>query len=82
MKLPRDLSGRDLAKTLGALGYKETRETGSHIRLTTAMKGVHHITVPDKKTLLPGTLRSILREVCRHHGMTIEEVATHLFGES
>jgi hypothetical protein len=29
MKLPRDVSGADLAKRLGRLGYELTRQTGS-----------------------------------------------------
>ncbi|MDJ0658694.1 MAG: type II toxin-antitoxin system HicA family toxin [Crocosphaera sp.] len=35
MKLPRDLSSDDLIKALSKLGYGVTRQTGSHIRLTT-----------------------------------------------
>ena len=35
MRLPRDLSGNDLAQALRKLGYQVTRQTGSHIRLTT-----------------------------------------------
>ena len=35
MKLPRDLSGDNLAKALCKLGYQVTRQTGSHLRLTT-----------------------------------------------
>jgi predicted RNA binding protein YcfA (HicA-like mRNA interferase family) len=35
MRLPRDLSGVDLAKLLQKLGYQITRQAGSHIRLTT-----------------------------------------------
>jgi predicted RNA binding protein YcfA (HicA-like mRNA interferase family) len=34
MKLPRDLSGAELAKALAQLGYRVTRQTGSHLRLT------------------------------------------------
>ena len=33
MKLPRDVSGDELGKRLGKLGYEITRQTGSHIRL-------------------------------------------------
>lgn len=32
MKLPRDLTGSDLSKALGRLGYRVTRQTGSHIK--------------------------------------------------
>ena len=34
MKLPRDLSGDELAKALARLGYIVDRQTGSHIRLS------------------------------------------------
>lgn len=56
MKLPRDLSGRDLSKALRKLGYEITRQTGSHIRLTTQRKGEHHLTIPDHASLKVGTL--------------------------
>lgn len=46
MKLPRDLSGHDLAAALRRLGYAITRETGGHMRLTTRERGEHHITIP------------------------------------
>ena len=45
MRLPRDVSGRELAKAAGILGYQITRQTGSHIRLTTTRNGEHHITI-------------------------------------
>jgi predicted RNA binding protein YcfA (HicA-like mRNA interferase family) len=35
MKLPRDISGVDLAKRLGRIGYEVTRQAGSHLRLST-----------------------------------------------
>ena len=34
MKLPRDLDSADLVKALARLGYRVTRQTGSHLRLT------------------------------------------------
>ena len=40
MRVPRQWSGADLKKALAALGYEETRQTGSHVRLTTQMRGV------------------------------------------
>jgi predicted RNA binding protein YcfA (HicA-like mRNA interferase family) len=39
VKLPRNLSGDDLAKALAKLGYGVTRQTGSHMRLTTKVQG-------------------------------------------
>ena len=35
MKLPRDLSGAELVKALVRVGYRVTRKTGSHIRVST-----------------------------------------------
>jgi predicted RNA binding protein YcfA (HicA-like mRNA interferase family) len=43
MKIPRDISGRELGKELGKLGYNLTRQKGSHMRFTTQQKGEHHI---------------------------------------
>ena len=80
MKLPRDLSGVDLEKALGKLGYQRTRKTGSHSRLTTSIHGEHHVTVPDHKVLPLGTLKAILRAISNHFECTIDEVAEKLFG--
>ncbi|MBX2904596.1 MAG: type II toxin-antitoxin system HicA family toxin [Taibaiella sp.] len=55
MKIPRDLTGRDLAVSLRKLGYSQARQVGSHIRLTTTQKGQHHVTVPDHVPLKIGT---------------------------
>ncbi|WP_233153837.1 type II toxin-antitoxin system HicA family toxin [Scytonema sp. HK-05] len=46
MKLPRDLSSRELVKALARLGYEVSHQTGSQIRLTTLRNGEHHVTVP------------------------------------
>jgi predicted RNA binding protein YcfA (HicA-like mRNA interferase family) len=46
VKLPRELSGADLAKALSKVGYKVTRQTGSRLRLTAESPKEHHVTVP------------------------------------
>lgn len=38
MKLPRDIGGSELASLLGKYGYHVTRQTGSHLRLTSTYK--------------------------------------------
>lgn len=43
MKIPRYLSGDKLIKLLKPFGYSITRQTGSHIRLTTITNGQHPI---------------------------------------
>ena len=80
MRLPRDLSGRDLARVLGkSFGYEVTRETGSHLRLTTTVGGQHHLTIPDHTALRVGTLASILAEVATHFQLQRDQVSDRLF---
>lgn len=80
MRLPRDLTGRQLATALSSLGYAIDRQTGSHIRLTTLRGGEHHVTVPDHSPLRPGTLSAILRDVGSHAKLPREELLQLLFG--
>ena len=64
MKLPRDLGGEELSLLLVRYGYSVTRQVGSHIRLTTNIKGTeNHITIPKHKPLKVGTLSNILKSV-------------------
>jgi predicted RNA binding protein YcfA (HicA-like mRNA interferase family) len=64
MKLPRDVGGEELASLLGKYGYRVTRQTGSHIRLTSTWKGTeHHVTIPRHKPLKVGTLSSIFTDL-------------------
>ncbi len=82
MRLPRDVSGSDLARRLEVLGYHITRQTGSHMRLTTLERGEHHITIPQHKPLRVGTLAAILSDVSAHLELTRDELIVQLFGES
>jgi predicted RNA binding protein YcfA (HicA-like mRNA interferase family) len=79
MKLPRDLSGSDLAKALSKLGYNITRQTGSHIRLSTQQNGEHHLTVPAHNPIKIGTLSAILREVEAHFEIDRETLLKTFF---
>ena len=80
MKLPRDISGKDLIKALCCLDYEVTRQTGSHIRLTTKRNGEHHITVPAHDPIKIGTLNAILRGIGEHNGLDRTELIKMLFG--
>lgn len=79
MKIPRDLSDRDLIKALASLGYEVTRQTGSHIRLTTQRDGEHNITIPAHNPIKIGTLSAILRDVAEPCGLSGEELLKELF---
>ena len=80
MRLPRDLSGSDLAQALHKLGYSITRQTGSHLRLTTREQGEHHLTIPQHTPLRIGTLSAILADVSMHFNCSRDEVLKRLFG--
>lgn len=79
-KIPRDISGADLVKLLGkAYAYMQTRQTGSHIRLSTQLNGEHHITIPNHAPIKLGTLSSILFDVAVHQNKTKQQVIDELF---
>jgi predicted RNA binding protein YcfA (HicA-like mRNA interferase family) len=80
MKIPRDLSGADLIKYLKPYGYIVTRQSGSHVRLTTEQNGQHHITIPNHDPLKIGTLSSILNEIASHLNMNRDQILKELFG--
>ena len=80
MRLPRDLSGRQLGKLLESRGSAITRQKGSHMRLTTMQNGEHHVTIPAHDPLRIGTLRSILTDVAAHFGMTRDDLVEQFFG--
>lgn len=79
-RLPRDLSGEALVRALSRLGYAPTRQTGSHMRLTTQEGGEHHVTVPRHDPLRVGTLGGILTEVAAHFETSREDIIERLFG--
>lgn len=79
MRLPRDISGEELVRALKRLEYEQTRQTGSHMRLTTSRHGQHHVTVPRDRSLRLGTLSPILDDVARHHDMRRGDVVELLF---
>ena len=81
MRLPRDLSGDQLAVLLRRYGYEVTRQTGSHMRLTTTRRGEHHVTIPRHKSLRIGTLSAILRDVADHLEISREQLVETLFSK-
>ena len=74
MKLPRDIDAATLKQLLVPLGYTVTRQTGSHIRLTTQNQGQHHITIPNHNPIKVGTLNAILRDIAEHLGLSRDEL--------
>ena len=81
MKLPRSLSGAELTSALRRFGYRDVRQSGSHLRLSCETPhGTHHLTIPLHDSLRVGTLAAIMGEVERAHVMTRDQVLERLFG--
>lgn len=62
------LSGREVVRAFGRLGYVVDHQTGSHIILRKTESPNRRLTVPNHKEVAKGTLRSLIREA----GITLE----------
>ena len=82
MKLPRDLSGSEVAKRLEShYGYRVIRTRGSHMTLELTVGGTtHHVTVPRHHDIRVGTLNAIIGDVAEFLGLPRHEVRGTLFG--
>ena len=78
MRLPRDISGAELVKALRILGYQITRQTGSHLRLTTRENGTHHVTIPNHSPLRIGTFAAILDDIANHFEISRQELLSKI----
>jgi predicted RNA binding protein YcfA (HicA-like mRNA interferase family) len=56
----------ELAAFLKKYDYGISRQTGSHMRLTTLRQGEHHVTIPAHQALKVGTLEGIVNAVAGH----------------
>ncbi len=79
MKIPRDISGSEIISALTKLGYIKTKQVGSHIKLTTVEKGVHHVTIPNHSPIKIGTLNNILKDIAEHFAISKEELIEFIF---
>jgi predicted RNA binding protein YcfA (HicA-like mRNA interferase family) len=79
MKIPRNLSGADLADLLyRKYGYQRIHQVGSHIILETEKPRHHRIAIPNHDPLRIGTLSSILRAVASAQGIEKREILRSL----
>ena len=78
MKLPRDIEPQRLISALRVLGYHPTRQSCSHIRITTQTNGEHHEVIPNHSPIKIGTLQSILSIITRHHDISVEKLLSTL----
>lgn len=80
MKIPRDISGKKLAKLLKRYGFEITRQSGSHLRLTSNLRSEYHITIHNHKNLKIGTLNNILSEIADYLEISKDQLILELFG--
>ena len=81
MRLPRSLSGAELADLLRrTYDYSLTRQRSSHMRLTSAFMGYeHHVSIPRHNPLRIGTLSGILGDVAEYLQIDRDELVRQLF---
>ena len=82
MKLPRGLSGNEVARLLARhYGYRTVRTRGSHMTVSlTVGADTHSVTVPRHRDVRVGTLDAIAGDVARFLGLSKREVRETLFG--
>lgn len=75
MKLPRDLSGEELARHLSKhWGYVRVHQAGSHLILQTEQPSHHRVAIPAHTSLRVGTLNAIVASVAATKGVSKEEI--------
>jgi predicted RNA binding protein YcfA (HicA-like mRNA interferase family) len=79
MKNLHNVSTQELIKSLKILGYEITRQTGSHIRLTSHLLGEHHVTIPNHNPLKVGTLAAIIADIATHHKVSKVDIIIKIF---
>ena len=81
MKLPRNVSGNELIKSLQKIGYIVTRQKGSHLRLTCILpNGEHHVTIPNHDPIKIVTLSSIISNIAQAHHIAKTDIIDKIFG--
>ena len=69
------VSGADVVRALGKVGFSQIGQRGSHVKL--ANDAGRTTIVPMHRELAPGTLRSVLRQA----GLTVEELVEFCRGQ-
>lgn len=77
-KLPQ-VSGNDVVRLLGSLGYQKISQSGSHLKMrkTTGI-GQHTIVVPLHKVVAKGTLNDILNKLSLWNNVSKDKLISGL----
>ncbi|MEO8124090.1 MAG: type II toxin-antitoxin system HicA family toxin [Burkholderiales bacterium] len=72
------MSGADLARAMTRLGYRISRQSGSHIRMSLDSEPQHHLTIPAHAVLKTGTLAAILSMTADRLNLSRDELLSAL----
>ncbi|MCY7361868.1 MAG: type II toxin-antitoxin system HicA family toxin [Ignavibacteria bacterium] len=82
MILPRNIDCKTLVKALEKAGFIQTRQKGSHIRMTRlSEEGSIHVTIPNHSPIKIGTLNSIIKGLAEDLNIPKEEFIKNLFNK-
>ena len=73
-KLPRNVSGTQLAQALTKLEYETVRQRGSHLTVRTIHSGQHTLHIPLHRSLKPGMLGLLLSQIQQHFDLSRDEL--------
>ncbi len=62
VKLPRDVSGREVVRAFEKIGYYVDHQKGSHIILKNVDRRLPRLSVPAHKTIRVGLLKKLIRD--------------------
>lgn len=79
MKIPGNIKGYELVKTIAVPGYVTARQSGSRIRIKTERNGEHAETIPNHDPIKIGTLNKILSNIAEYFKINKEELINKLF---
>lgn len=63
------ISSKEAIRAFGKIGYEVHHQRGSHIILRRSQPPHLHLSIPERRELARGTLRSLIRSA----GLTVEE---------
>ncbi|MGO8787367.1 MAG: type II toxin-antitoxin system HicA family toxin [Terriglobia bacterium] len=79
MKIPRDLSGQQVVRTLCRdWGYLLIHQEGSHVVIETEEPSHQRLSIPNHNPLRVGMLAAILRAVANHKGVERQAIIESL----
>ncbi len=79
MKIPGNIKGYELVKTIAVPSYVTARQTGSHRGIKTERNDKHAETIANHGTIKIGTFNKILSNIAEHFENSNEELKNKLF---